>query len=292
MIGVIYKIENKLNGKIYIGKSTNESRRLSDHKDQSKRTKTKFYNAVRKYGWENFEYSIIEEMDMETKQQLNLHLSLREIYYINEFNTIKKGYNTTIGGEGVCGLLHSDESKKKMSDKRKFLYETNQLDRRGKPIIQLDEYNNFIKEWDSIKSAEIELGIQRPHIIGCCKFQRRTCGGFRWVYKDEYGLEDTTKKLNKKPKEDYLLEKNRKVYKLNLEGEILSQYNSYREASVDNPLTHKVNIRKVCQSNNYKLNNISHNHPRSFSGGFRWVFKEDYDDLYKREILLNYFNNI
>jgi predicted GIY-YIG superfamily endonuclease len=32
MIGVVYKIQNKLNGKIYIGKTTNKSRRLSDHR--------------------------------------------------------------------------------------------------------------------------------------------------------------------------------------------------------------------------------------------------------------------
>jgi hypothetical protein len=207
-------------------------------------------------------------------------------------NTIKKGYNSTIGGEGVCGLLHSDESKKKMSDKRKYLYETNQLDRRGKSIIQLDEYNNFIKEWDSIKSVEIELGLSHGHIIQCCKFQRRTCGGFRWVYKDEYGLEDTIRKLSKRPKEDYLTLNARPIYKLNLNGDIVKDYYTSGEASLDNTHTNSRNIRMVCQSYSNRLNNITHNHPRYFCGGFRWVYKEDYDDLSKREILLHSFGNI
>jgi hypothetical protein len=292
MIGIVYKIQNKLNGKIYIGKTTNEKRRLSDHKSLSKKTKTKFYNAVRKYGWDNFEYSIIEKIDKPTKKELDHSLSFREIFYINELNTIKKGYNTTIGGEGVCGLLHSEESKKKMSDKRKYLYETNQLNRHERSIIQLDENNNFIKEWVSIKSAETLLNLHRSHIIGCCKFQRRTCGGFRWVYKDEYGLENTTQKLNKKAKEDYLIINARPLYKLNLNGDIIKAYITSGEASLDNTGTNSRNIRMVCQSYNNRLNNIIKDHSRYFCGGFRWVYKEDYDDLSKREILLYFFNNI
>lgn len=56
----VYKITNKLNGKIYIGMSKNLKNRWSAngiHYKQSKR----FYNAIQKYGWNNFEKIVLVE---------------------------------------------------------------------------------------------------------------------------------------------------------------------------------------------------------------------------------------
>ena len=55
--------------------------------------KSKFYNAVRKYGWENFVYGIVGEFDY-------LLLNEKEIYYIDFYNTYHNGYNMTFGGDG------------------------------------------------------------------------------------------------------------------------------------------------------------------------------------------------
>ena len=77
MIG-IYLIKNNINGKVYIGQSTNIYERWSEHKRIAKNDLTikyPLYLAMRKYGIENFTFSIIEECSQEL-------LNEREIYWI------------------------------------------------------------------------------------------------------------------------------------------------------------------------------------------------------------------
>ena len=72
MIG-IYKIENLINGKIYIGQSTNISQRWKAHRNRpfnenSESYDCPLYRAIRKYGIENFSFVVLEET---TKEELN-----------------------------------------------------------------------------------------------------------------------------------------------------------------------------------------------------------------------------
>jgi len=53
----------------------------------------KLYNAMRKYGWDNFEFSIIATAD--TQDRLN---ELEE-FFISKYDTIQCGYNMAFGGE-------------------------------------------------------------------------------------------------------------------------------------------------------------------------------------------------
>lgn len=50
------------------------------------------------------------------------------------------------------------------------------------PIIQLSAKGNFIREWDSIKDAQRELGIN--NIYAVLKGRRPKAGGYRWMYKN------------------------------------------------------------------------------------------------------------
>lgn len=52
-----------------------------------------------------------------------------------------------------------------------------------KSVLQYDKYNNFIKEWNSIKEASSCLKIRHSHITDCCKGKLKTCGGYIWKYK-------------------------------------------------------------------------------------------------------------
>jgi len=54
------------------------------------------------------------------------------------------------------------------------------------PIIQLDLDNNFIKEWESAKTASNELKIWASNIAACLKKKKNKAGNFKWVYKTEY----------------------------------------------------------------------------------------------------------
>lgn len=102
MIG-IYKYQNKINGKVYIGQSINLEARKYGHKSSAFNEKANDYNsqfhqAIRKYGWDNFDYEIIAELTPEeySKETLNK----LEIFFIKYYNSYHNGYNATEGGDG------------------------------------------------------------------------------------------------------------------------------------------------------------------------------------------------
>lgn len=113
----IYKIQNKLNGKVYIGQTINFKKRIREHINDSK---TVISKAINKYGKDNFSFDIIHNnIDDDC-------ISDWEIYYINEiYNSYKGwGYNCTIGGEKLYGKSnpfynkeHTKKSKQLMSKK-------------------------------------------------------------------------------------------------------------------------------------------------------------------------------
>ena len=93
----IYKITNIINGKSYIGQSTDIHRRWKNEITDSKCINANSYNyplmkAFRKYGIDNFKFEVIEECN-------NEELNQREIYWIDHFDTFFHGYNQTLGGD-------------------------------------------------------------------------------------------------------------------------------------------------------------------------------------------------
>jgi len=109
----IYKIENTINNKVYIGltKRSIENRFWYHKRDAIKNSTHILHNAIRKHGEENFIISLIVETDtLENARIL-------EKYYILQYNSFfrnERGYNMTLGGEGMWGHKHSDKSKEKM----------------------------------------------------------------------------------------------------------------------------------------------------------------------------------
>lgn len=87
----IYLITNKLNGKKYVGQSVDIEKRWKQHMIDSKKKDCAIYKAIRKYGIENLEFSILEECSVDK-------LDEREIYWISELDTYNNGYNMSLGG--------------------------------------------------------------------------------------------------------------------------------------------------------------------------------------------------
>lgn len=108
--GIIYRAINKINGKCYIGQTIQKFKmRVGDHKKYSRKSKSAFYNAVRKYGWESFEWEIMYN-DIPTDQLDNM-----ERWSIANFDTLaqnRNGYNTDSGGNSNKCL--SEEHKNKI----------------------------------------------------------------------------------------------------------------------------------------------------------------------------------
>lgn len=91
----IYKITNKINNKCYIGQSNNPMQRWTSHKSHTNIGddigKSAIHDAMRKYGIDNFEFSILGWYD---------DYNEKEQYYIRSYNSlIPNGYNILKGGE-------------------------------------------------------------------------------------------------------------------------------------------------------------------------------------------------
>lgn len=108
----IYLVKNLINGHSYIGQSINIRKRfISHHLVDYKNPKnecynTKFYQALRKYGINNFSVQVLELCPQNELDQ-------KEIYYIGKYDTYNQGYNSTLGGQEWSPLIHSEEVEQK-----------------------------------------------------------------------------------------------------------------------------------------------------------------------------------
>ena len=102
--GCIYKIENLVNGKVYIGLTVSLVKRWSSHRSGMSGS-VLLINAMNKYGLDNFSFSVIEDNLVESC------LSDREIYWIKFYDSYLSGYNMTEGGEMSPSLLPEVKAK-------------------------------------------------------------------------------------------------------------------------------------------------------------------------------------
>ena len=148
MIG-IYKITNKINGNAYIGLSVDIKRRWKTHfqryKDSSNKEYEKvLYKAFRKYGIENFDFSVIEECSLE-------ELRKKEKYWIAYFDTFHNGYNANEGGEDILPMPGEKHPNHKLTEN---------------DVIYIREL------WASKTLSTREMYYEYQHIIGKSGFKK------------------------------------------------------------------------------------------------------------------------
>lgn len=93
----LYRITNKINGKIYIGQAADLSKRWSDHRRAVRLNKPTqaIHYAMIKYGLDNFEFEIIASCT--TQDDANFTETQLVEQYQSHVST-DKGYNVTLGG--------------------------------------------------------------------------------------------------------------------------------------------------------------------------------------------------
>ena len=115
----IYYLRNKLNGKYYIGQADKLRKRLRHHVSNvnTNRYDNPIYRALRKYGWENFEWGILEIFTDELYEDRKKKLDEAEIFYIKKYNSYgATGYNQTHGGDGgIEGYKFTQQQKDQVS---------------------------------------------------------------------------------------------------------------------------------------------------------------------------------
>lgn len=180
----IYKITNLINNKVYIGQSVDIEERWKHHRSNINTTDTKkrnlyIYQAMRKYGIENFEFSILEECD---KSLLNE----KEEYWIEYYHSHNKefGYNLTDGGTNPPYT--------------------------GKKINQYDLDGNYIRSFKSAAEAAREYNIIPATITNCCygiKTNPTACG-YLWRFDYQSPPQPYKRKANRYDIEQYDLNNN------------------------------------------------------------------------------------
>jgi group I intron endonuclease len=132
MIGIIYKYTDP-NGKSYVGQTLDEERRKKEFLDlRVEYAGKKINNARTTIGPENFKYEILEKIEYENVVDALMELNVKESYYIGKFDTYNNGYNMTMGGEGVRGIVYTDEIKEKISLSLKKYFKTHENPFKGK----------------------------------------------------------------------------------------------------------------------------------------------------------------
>lgn len=144
-MGYIYVYVNMYNGKRYIGQTNNIERRKREHRSymdnkQSKNYNYPLYRAFRKYGEENFIFSILEETDF---------LNEREEFYIKKYKTTerKNGYNIHLGGNQPINTKQSLSLERATEIKQK--------------LKEQNSYDSLVEEYKISKTllSNINLGL-------------------------------------------------------------------------------------------------------------------------------------
>lgn len=149
----VYKHTNKLNGKSYVGITSKEPRKRwglnGSNYHEAKGKHTCFYNAIKKYGWDNFTHDILfTNLSLKEASQKEKELI---IFYNSK---APNGYNLTDGGEGTCGYEPSEEFCKRRSE----------LTSGGNnPTASKVQYGDMI--FDTINECADYLGVNRNKIV-------------------------------------------------------------------------------------------------------------------------------
>ena len=106
----IYKITNRVNGKSYIGQSKNCNKSFQEHIRGKKDEISIIHLAIKKYGVQNFDFTILEK-DIENYNE-------QEKFWIKFYKTTdrKYGYNILEGGEEPPILKEEDSAFAKISN--------------------------------------------------------------------------------------------------------------------------------------------------------------------------------
>lgn len=263
----IYKITSP-SGKIYIGQSTNLKKREEDYIKLRCNNQHKLYNSLRKHGWEQHMFEIIEECDIKL-------LNEREIYWGLHYDVLgENGLNLRLGNaNGLC----SQETKDKIGLSNSGPKPDGFNQKLSKHVLQFDKQGNLIAEYTSYNNAVKATGLRLTEVLrGAVK----TTGGYIFKYKDEWDGNPPTikphgntgkpsplkgrtsptkgKSINKKPKtEEFKNKLSKPILQLDLEGNIINEFKSQTE---------------VKQLLNIDPQNVLRGKTKT-AGGYKWKYK-------------------
>jgi group I intron endonuclease len=127
----IYTITNKINGKVYVGKTKNLEDRWKNHCSNVGKKRRPLYDGMLHYGVDNF---VMEVIDTATEDRIDD----LEKFWIEKLDTLNNGYNLTEGGTG--GDTFSNRNTKSKNITRKKLSDI------SKRRCESDEYIQKLRD--------------------------------------------------------------------------------------------------------------------------------------------------
>ena len=179
----IYKWENLINGKAYIGQTKNVYRRFRPYYFSNPH----FRHAVEYYGIDNFDITFIE-----TNVPIEM-LDEREEYWIKQYDSSNqdKGYNVYTSANSPRGMHWSEETRKKTLRTRRLMHRHCTDDTKAKmreamkecgrctPIEQIDiKTGEIVAIFPSISEASRKSGCEKSSIIKILKGKQRKTNGY------------------------------------------------------------------------------------------------------------------
>jgi group I intron endonuclease len=212
MTSGVYKIENTVNHKVYIGSTRSLTARKNEHWSQLRRQchpNQHLQNSWNKYGEENFVFSVVENtgvlemLDAEKKWIDSLKATDRMFGYNNETDpvnkskskehrekisaTLKEKYNKGYKHPSL-GRVWPEEVKARMAAGQvgKILTEEHRAKISKSLYKQVDQYDRegrLLGSFSSIKEAAKQLGIAAANITMVCNGYRKHTHGFVFKHK-------------------------------------------------------------------------------------------------------------
>lgn len=250
----VYMHRNKYNNKVYIGITGRQPEIRWGSNGNGYWNNTHFYNAIKKYGWNDGFEHIILYSNLTKEQAESLERKLIKKYDSTNQN---KGYNRAFGGS--CNNLHTDETKRKISEIQcKPLYLYDRIDGR------------FIKRFESTIQAEEVLGIPNSDISSVCLKKVKTAHNYVFRYEDdnvEYGKPLSQEDLDWVNVNDCHVA----VIQYDKNGKYIAEYNSIVEAKRITGCTSSMIQGSLSGKN--KLGN-----------GYIWRRSSDVEEKYKYQL--------
>ena len=242
----VYMHVNKIDNKKYIGITMQDPKIRWGSNGSGYLGCNVFYNAINKYGWDNFEHIILHEGLTQDEA------CIKEVELIKEYNTTNRlyGYNISEGGKGVHITERWDEWNEKISASH---YGGNNPVARK--IVHIDKYYNLIKIYDCARDAERELGLWTSKILNVCHGKQKHTGGMFFMFFDDYIKNKKSfigKTIEIKPYK-------RMVRQKDLDGNTIAEYQTIKDAA------------KVTGADSKGIINVCKGMQKT-SGGYLWEY--------------------